>query len=148
MCWQISLDRNQMQHFRQKSSTSFHQPLRLFFLCFGREAGENDHIPFAQLTYVHIWTTIQPKMLSVYSQNIKYINISESVCWQTPSSSASLCCAIAMCRPNKYLYKYDYCTIDGHRKCKWSNYFLWKHRYGYINFCRHFVYLYTILKEM
>ena len=33
------------------------------------------------------------------------------------------------------------CTMDGHKECKWSNYFYEMQRYGYINFCKNLVYL-------
>lgn len=39
------------------------------------------------------------------------------------------------------------CTIDGHKDCKWSNYFYEMQHYGYINFCKNLVYLYDILKR-
>lgn len=39
------------------------------------------------------------------------------------------------------------CTIDGHKDCKWSNYFYEMQHYEYINFCKNLVYLYDILKR-
>lgn len=39
------------------------------------------------------------------------------------------------------------CTIDGHKDCKWSNYFYEMQHYGYINFCKNLVYLYDIPKN-
>lgn len=65
-----------------------------------------------------------------------------------PSGSVSLCSVIAVCRPwTNISINMTQCTIDGHKDCKWSNYFYEMQHYGYINFCKNLVYLYDILKR-
>lgn len=64
------------------------------------------------------------------------------------SGSVSLCSVIAVCRPwTNISINMTRCTIDGHKDCKWSNYFYEMQHYEYINFCKNLVYLYDILKR-
>lgn len=114
-CWQISQDLNQMQHFRQKVALATISRQDCCFVIFffliscglkaGRKCLYSQHLHKSPLSTSQLPYT--QKRCYFTPITFKEINISGCVCWQTPSSPASLCCAIAMCRPNKYLYKYD-----------------------------------------